>query len=216
MDSHRLANRYQGAYAEKYEAERIHSEIWQREQAAVEALLSYLEPGSTLLDIPVGTGRFGKLYARYGIRATGIDSSPAMLAQAQRKGLQIDLWVGDIRRIEASDRAFDASLCIRLFNWLDSSTLAQAFGELVRVSGRYVIFGVQHYLSPGELRLARLLRQWKRRFYMVRTRSEFVYHERREIQDLIQTHGLLLLQRVDVERRRDGVDYSIYIVRKPL
>src|ERR1700722_6805388 len=123
MDFEKLATRYQGPLARKYDSRRRHGAQWLREQAAVEALLARLPAGSTLLDIPAGTGRFIPLYKNHALRASGMDSSADMLAEAQSKaneiGFAIDLRTADIRRIDAPDASFDCVLCMRFLNWVD-------------------------------------------------------------------------------------------------
>ena len=70
------------------------------EHQAVAGFLSQLDPGSCVLDIPVGTGRFIPLYNNLGLRATGVDASIDMLgearAMADRVGAEMSLDEGDI------------------------------------------------------------------------------------------------------------------------
>ena len=100
-----LATRYTGGLAHGYEAERTGGPEWPREQAIVERFLGLLPRGVTLLDVPVGTGRFLPFYKACDLRVTGLDISLDMLAKARSKaaalGLDIALAKGDIRKVEA-------------------------------------------------------------------------------------------------------------------
>jgi SAM-dependent methyltransferase len=68
---------------------------------------------SRVLDLGCGTGGHALVLADAGFDVTGVDRSPAMLAEAARKartaGVDVSLVAGDIRRLELR-RRFDAAV----------------------------------------------------------------------------------------------------------
>jgi ubiquinone/menaquinone biosynthesis C-methylase UbiE len=149
MELDRLRERYRGERARNYDRDRVSSAEWQREQAVVESFLrdSELKPGDVVLDVPVGTGRFLDLYKSLGCRVIGLDISDEMLEQAVARGAELgldaELRIGDITRIEAGDSTAKAVVCVRILNLLGFSDFQLAIGEAARVSGAYVIAGIQ-------------------------------------------------------------------------
>lgn len=72
-----------------------------------------LRPGARILDVPCGFGRHAVELARRGFRVTGIDISPALIAQARQAAttnrVEVEFCRGDMRRL-AYRRRFDAVL----------------------------------------------------------------------------------------------------------
>ena len=70
-----------------------------------------LQPGERLLLVGVGTGADLPLLPQ-GIQVVGVDLSPEMLAQAQKKlslpGLAVSLIQGDAQRLLVQEASFDA------------------------------------------------------------------------------------------------------------
>jgi ubiquinone/menaquinone biosynthesis C-methylase UbiE len=225
MDLDQLATRYHGNIAQQYDVRRDRTAQWDREQAGVAAILRTLNRGSTIVDIPVGTGRFLESYAQYGLRATGLDVSNDMLEQARTKatalGLTMDLRKSDIRHIDAADDAFDAALCVRFLNWVDLAGLDTAIGQLARVARLNVLCAIRHYAPLGDLKVPTrrgALRLAKQVVTRVRKRftakGSLVFHEKRQITDVLAKHGLDVVSANCIENRSDGTDYYVYHLRK--
>jgi SAM-dependent methyltransferase len=91
-----------------------------------------VEPGTRVLDVGCGVGRWSRLLAAQGAEVTGVDLSPTMIAQAQR-------------RAAAQGVAGRCSFRVQDLSELD-------------VDGQFdVVLGVtvlQHILDPGRLRAA--------------------------------------------------------------
>lgn len=109
------------------------------------ARLSGCPPGGDLLDVPCGYGRHAIPLARAGLRVTGVDRSPTLLAEArQRAGDEgPTLLEADYRELPFSDASFDAAL--NLFTSLgfygdeeDVRVLAE-ISRVLRPAGRLVI-----------------------------------------------------------------------------
>ena len=83
-----------------------------------EKLVELLEPGTTVLDVGVGTGRFSIPMCNGGIEVTGIDLSTGMLAKCQEKGF------GNIIRSNACvmpfrDKQFDNAFMTHVLHLVD-------------------------------------------------------------------------------------------------
>jgi len=138
MGADKVIKRYRNNVA-NYEERRSHSNKWKEENKGVELLLPL--DIETVLDVPVGTGRFHYLYEQRNIKVTGVDSSPSMLKEAAKKGMT-DLKQGDIRKLEFNDKTFDVSVCVRLFPWFEPKEVKHSLKELSRVSN-IIIVGIR-------------------------------------------------------------------------
>lgn len=134
MKIQKLKQAYFGDVAARYDANRAGAK-WRAEQEAVREFLGRIREtlgGYSLVDIPVGTGRFLEFYREFDVAATGLDVSGDMLAEAGKKaaalGYPVKLELGNILDLEDKAGGFDVALCIRLSNWLDADCLAQALG----------------------------------------------------------------------------------------
>lgn len=137
MGANKVATkRYRGKGATGYEAKRAGTNKWKLEDEGVRTLLP--KNIRTVLDVPVGTGRFWDLYVERGIMATGLDTSEDMLNEAAEKGM-IGLRFGDIRNIPFDDKSFDAVVCIRLMAWFEPDEVQQALREMARVSNMIIV-----------------------------------------------------------------------------
>ncbi len=90
---------------------------WSAAPAEVEDIVRLLDipPGADVLDLCCGPGRHSLELARRGFRVTGVDRTPAYLAQARERagaeGLSVEFVEGDMREFRRPD-AFDAILNI--------------------------------------------------------------------------------------------------------
>ena len=218
MDGDSLKDRYYGSLAATYDRERVSTPLWIREQEAVQRLLGEVERGSSVIDVPVGTGRFLADYHERGLQVTGLDASTEMLAQSRDKaealGMTATFQQGDLRALPFADRAFDLAVCIRFLNWVKGDDLAACIRELSRVSKQAVI-GIRSYapLADLDVRSARSvehhLKQLKLRFYQARTRATFVYHEAGTVQRLFAQNGWTVRERIRIPIKAAS-DYFIY------
>jgi len=168
--AHRTAARYLGKDALTYEFKRAHKPKWAGEDRKVKEFLRDLPPGTSVLDIPCGTGRFFPFYRERRFKVLAMDISPDMLAEADKHAASnIRVEMGSIFNIETC-AIFDVILCIRFLNLIEADDLKRAFDEMQRV-GRRIIFTLRvrqpnptgHYHSPHSLSLIEesLLPGWK-------------------------------------------------------
>src|SRR3990167_5525647 len=66
------AGKYNGAIAKGYDAKREDSEKWKAEDRIMRGMLTDLPRGTSVLDVPVGTGRFIPFYEEFGFNVLGL------------------------------------------------------------------------------------------------------------------------------------------------
>jgi ubiquinone/menaquinone biosynthesis C-methylase UbiE len=163
------ANKYHGSVAENYDGKRVNDPKWTTEQAIIEAMLSDLPEGSTVLDCPVGTGRFVRFYAERKLKFIGMDRSGDMLVQSALKLVSQDkaeawvaesnkrntvlpfhlkdlgsyLVIGDACQTGMKDKSVDAAVVCRLTRWLieeqGPAGIVAMLKEMQRVSRSKII-----------------------------------------------------------------------------
>lgn len=215
-------NHYVGDVASKYDSVRDKEFKWISEQNIVRSYLSRVPKESTILDIPVGTGRFLEFYREFGLIPTGMDTSEDMLRQSRNKSAQIkvmtNLLYSDIRNIEANNDSFEHTVCIRLLNHLGSDNIESAISELSRVTSKSIICGVRTLAPFRELVRDRQLRQWPaqqllRAFPLVRRSALSIYNPRK-IERIIEKNRMRIIDKTRVIQRKHGIDYFIYSILK--
>jgi ubiquinone/menaquinone biosynthesis C-methylase UbiE len=143
---------YVGDVAANYERDRTGEPLWQTEQLWVSSLVQTWPRGSSVLDVPVGTGRFLPIYQQFGMEATGIDTSADMLAAARAKGTEARLFLGDAGKIDLPAKSVDYSVCWRLTHLVPPDALNAIVAELARVTRRRVVIQFFSLGHPGVLR----------------------------------------------------------------
>lgn len=128
---------YFGDKARLYDHGRESCPKWNAEHAAVTRFLS--GKSGTVLDIPVGTGRFLELYGSLGLSCIGMDVSGEMMAQAKAKEPDADIRFGDILDIPLDAQSVDHAVCIRLLTLIDTDEAVEAIKELGRVTRQSII-----------------------------------------------------------------------------
>lgn len=111
---------------------------------AVEPLLDAAGagPGARVLDVACGPGHLAAAAAKRGARASGIDFSPSMVAEARRLHPGLEIREGDAEALAFGDATFDA--LVMGFGMLHFARPEHALGEAHRVlsSGGRVAFSV--------------------------------------------------------------------------
>jgi len=133
-------------WADRYDRELLEDWGYTSPQKAVQLLLDAMgSPELAVLDAGCGTGLVGVLLKEAGMSSlTGIDYSPGMLAQAERKGVYDALYTMDMNLpLSLPSDSFDAVTCIGTFT--STHVKPEAVKELARVtrSGGVLVFTVR-------------------------------------------------------------------------
>ncbi len=135
--------KYDHGVSETYDSSREVERHWLLEDIFIGKYLQDRHIDS-LLDLPIGTGRFFHHYNK--IRnVTGVDISKDMLMKAKEKvallpqEVSVHLEQGDVFSLPFSDAVFDTVIVFRLFHLMPETSLDSAIRELCRVSRKEVV-----------------------------------------------------------------------------
>ena len=133
-------------WADRYDRELLEDWGYTSPQKAVHLLLEAMASNDlAVLDAGCGTGLVGVLLKEAGISSlSGIDYSPGMLAEAERKGVYDTLHTIDMNNpLTLPSDSFDAVTCIGTFT--STHVKPKAVTELARVtrSGGVLVFTVR-------------------------------------------------------------------------
>ena len=150
---------YSGAKATGYEAHRRQHPKWKWERSIMVRILDRLRGEvESVIDAPVGTGRFLNLYR---VPVTGLDYSKDMLSQAREKVTKATLLRHNMVNRDLSISA-DLVVCFRFLNLLDTKTARRVLGRLLSAACKYAVFTVRtveddyaHRMSVGRVFLHR-------------------------------------------------------------
>ncbi|HYN49701.1 MAG TPA: class I SAM-dependent methyltransferase [Thermoleophilaceae bacterium] len=88
-------------------------------------------PGTELLDVGCGSGRFCRIAADRGARISGIDATPELLAIARERVPEADLRQGDLQFLPFADASFDLVTGFNSYFFADH--VVAAFRDAARV-----------------------------------------------------------------------------------
>lgn len=144
----RSNRRFRGeGYAEYYEARYknfLKGTLKHRLRCAVlKRAFRDVPPGSTILDIPCGTGRYTGFLLSRGYRVLGADIAAEMIQVAKKKADGVPGTLGwmaaDATRVPLPDKSIDASFTIRLFHLIPKDVRPKIYRELARVCRRELV-----------------------------------------------------------------------------
>jgi ubiquinone/menaquinone biosynthesis C-methylase UbiE len=140
------SKKYHGQKAKTYEAIRTKQARWDFEHAKVTEWLHSLKP-NTILDCPVGTGRFIPEYVKLGADVTGIDISDTMLKLAGKKVKRAK--AGYVRLVEGSATDIskiyksDVAVCVRFLDLIDEEAMRAVMKQLAAVAKKHIILTIR-------------------------------------------------------------------------
>ncbi len=138
---------YRGQTVEQYDEKRRKRKKWKKELDAVQKLCAHFDPETSVLDVPLGTGRFVPIYREKSHRVYGLDISLEMLARARGKMTPEDncsMMLGQAQALPFNDDAVDYVVCIRLLNWASTAVAKEMIREFSRVARHGLVLGFRH------------------------------------------------------------------------
>ena len=129
---------YYGEVAARYDADRRVEPLWEQEQAFVQAWAANVAEGTTVLDIPTGTGRFLEIFHARGLHVLAQDISEDMLAEIRRLHPSVDpsrlqISKGDAEAIALPDASVDVVVSWRFVHLIPMPVVRQVMREFRRV-----------------------------------------------------------------------------------
>jgi predicted TPR repeat methyltransferase len=165
----------------------------------------YTRPGEELLDLGIGSGLSAALYAKAGLRVSGVDFSAAMLDLCRAKEIAADLRQHDLQNVPwpYSPAAFDHAVCCGVLHFIPD--LEVVFAETRRVLRPGGIFDFTTKSPAGQV--------WPQTYERVTTGGFDVFsHSPAYLESLIDRAGF---QRVKQLRCFVGDDvFCAWVVRK--
>jgi len=153
--------------AQRYDAERFSSiagRLFQNiEQTALKRALRSIPHGSSILDVPCGTGRVAAPVSAWGYGVSCADISLEMI-QVARNRLDLN-GSGRFARASAEalpfpDGSFDVVMSMRFLPHFSTAQRREIFPELARVSRRWVLFSNSY--TDGWYCTRRRVKKWLR------------------------------------------------------
>ena len=144
-----------------------------RERHCISRALEGLPSGSSVLDLPCGSGRLLELLTHRGFQVTAADTSVAMLEHAQElhkrntstlsaAGPTVIFRNADVMQTQFADDEFDAVVCNRLFHhFTEAITRRQALAELRRICRGIIVLSFFNSFAMDALTFR--LKHWARR-----------------------------------------------------
>ncbi len=121
---------------------------WAAEERVFRDLYRQVAP-KTVLDCPVGTGRWLDIYQDSGATVLGVDLSPHMLDEARKRlrpNVRVELIEGDVldpAQGSKLGRDHDLVVCTRFTHWLPTARIAGLVDVFRRTGAHYLLIGVK-------------------------------------------------------------------------
>lgn len=210
---------YQGEDADQYESQAA-AVGWHGHEIMFGLMYEFVRPDQSLLDIGIGTGLSSFLFHKAGLRVSGFDSSPEMLAGCKSKGFRGEILRHDLRNVPFpyETSSFDHVISLGVLNFFaDLEPVVREISRLIEPGG---IFGftVEEKNKGQEarysIRFNRAADQADRQFEI------FMYrHSDEHIRGLLERFGFQMLKDFEFLADRypeQGVEVylKVYIARK--
>lgn len=210
---------YTGACAKAYDETRIGSRRWQRESFIIEPVLRAMKPGSTILDIAAGTGRWLNIYRELSASVILLDTSEDMLAQAKLKAKNLNLAVDTLLRSALDEVAFpsaDCAVVTNFLNWINIENVKKVLTKTQKAGIRdlrFMITYLPHSSSADDVRNAKADVDKNNLSVRMGVRDKGIYylHEEHEVMRIILGAGLIVHSEdiiVDLKGRRNVFIWS--------
>jgi len=146
--------------ADRYDATRAFAPgVEQLVVTGIQQVLQPLAARPSLLDVGVGTGRVAVPLLAAGVRVTGVDIAPAMLARLRAKCPDLPVALADVAQLPFRAASFDAVLFVHILHLVDDAgAVVDAAVRSLRAGGALLYGRSQHESGPRSIALAEMWR----------------------------------------------------------
>jgi SAM-dependent methyltransferase len=109
------------------------------ERALLDWLLGQFPGGRSVLDVGCGSGHFSDWLARRGLTVVGLDRTPTLLAEMQKRYPRVPVVLGDAHRLPFRKGAVDLALFVTTLEFLEDPQAALFQGVNVARQGVIVV-----------------------------------------------------------------------------
>jgi len=140
-----FGDRYYQDRARHYDQQREHQASWAEENRVLREVAAGLGLGLSVLDVPVGSGRFFPVYADLDWSVSGLDVSDEMLEIARMRADGVFTTKPLLRKGKATslpfpDSEFDVVVCFRFLQSIVSfGDARRVIAEIARVTKRFAV-----------------------------------------------------------------------------
>jgi SAM-dependent methyltransferase len=96
-------------------------------------------PGTAVVDLGAGTGKFTRLLVATGARVTAIEPVPQMLARLEADIPQARATLGTATAMPLRDESVDAVVCAQSFHWFASADALTEIARVLKPAGRLAL-----------------------------------------------------------------------------
>ena len=216
-------DRYYGEKAKNYLKDRTHQGKWQKEQLIIQELLSKEPDGITVLDVPLGTGRFVDYYLKKNMTVYGLDISKDMLDAAKyilgSSYDKCDIKIGSADCLPYDDNQFDLIVSCRFFTILSLDMARKVLAEFQRVSKSKAYINIK-FKKDTAINNSRWKRWKDSVIYLaggtpgwVKKKNMKEYISEKELRDTFENFGFKIEDKLTIEEKIDS-EYSFFILEK--
>lgn len=195
---------YKGKNVDSYELKRKNNPKWKFEEKALLSVLEIVKKKiTTIIDAPVGTGRFIPIYesAISQVKGCGIDYSMDMLELARERinSNNFKVALKDIVR-ESLDSTVDLIVCYRFLNLIEWDLAGKVLLKLMNGSKKFLLFSI------------RLVdEKYDGKCYI---EDKIFIHREKELEALIQNNGFQIVKVFQCKDEKPGIYNVIFCERE--
>jgi ubiquinone/menaquinone biosynthesis C-methylase UbiE len=106
-----------------------------------------LEPGTTVVDLAAGTGKFTRSLVTTGARVVAVEPLPEMLAQLEAALPGVEALAGTAESIPLPDESVEAVTAAAAFHWFDTEPALREIHRVLKPGGALITVGNGRDLS---------------------------------------------------------------------
>jgi SAM-dependent methyltransferase len=232
LDNYNGKHAYRGDIVTTYEIDRKRDGFWHKENRILKKLLKKYVPAS-VLDLPVGTGRFFNIYKRFDFIETvvGSDISEDMISYSRQKVInmhldkKITLKTGDAESLDI--QPLECIVCFRLAHLLPDNILSNVITNFTKITTKYIFFQIYDLILEKERKIMNIENIFYTIFNKIKNKIfkkcndipwqhiENFSHKETDLHTVFNNNHLLIkaVYNLDMHRRKN-IETRIYVLEK--